>query len=246
MEVGNRRRLAGLGFGFLIGLVGIGGCTSGATPSAPVRAPTASASVAATASAVPASASPSAAPSLAIPAATLCAGGQMQDPCELQPGTYSADPFQPGFMFTITEPWTNDRRYADGGGISLSEAAIFWASGVSAGTVDGTGVAIEPGPAGFLAFLAKFEGFTLSEPGTATVDGVSGIQVDVETKETAAPQIFEIQADFFNLDAGEKARFILLDKDGTTVIFIIDAFKEAGFDAFLVKAQPVLDSVTWE
>lgn len=242
----NRLRLAGLGSSLFIGLMGIAACTPASTPSVPASVPSASVSAPASVPAATATATAAASPSPSTAVGTLCAGDQTQPSCELAPGTYSADPFSPGFTFTIAEPWTNERRYADGGGISLGEAAFFWASGVSAGTVDGTGVAIEPGPAGFLAFLAKFEGFTLSEPGTATVDGVSGIQVDVETKETAAPQIFEIQADFFNLDAGEKARFILLDKDGTTVIFIIDAFKEAGFDAFLVKAQPVLDSVTWE
>jgi hypothetical protein len=237
-------RLA-LGSGLLIAILGIGACGSGATPSPPQSVASASPSQLVTPEAT-ASPSPTASPSTATAAATLCAGGQDDPTCDLPPGTYSADPFKPGFTFTITETWTNDRRYPDGGSVSLDDAAFLWASGVSAGTVDGTGVAIEPGPAGFLAFLAKFEGFTLSEPGTATVDGVSGIQVDVETKEMAAPQIFEIQADVFNLDAGEKARFILLDKDGTTVILIIDAFKAAGFDAFLAKAQPLLDSVRWE
>ena len=240
----NRFRLAGLGSSLFIGLMGIAACTPASTPSVPASVPSASASAPASVPAATATAAASPSPSIAV--GTRCAGDQSQPPCELAPGTYSADPFSPGFTFTIAEPWTNERRYADGGGISLGEAAFFWASGVSAGTVDGTGVAIEPGPAGFLAFLAKFEGFALSEPGTATVDGVSGIQVDVETKETAAQQIFEIQFDVFNLDAGEKARFILLDKDGTTVIFIIDAFKAADFDAFLSKAQPLLDSVTWE
>jgi hypothetical protein len=244
--VANRLRLAGLGSSLFIGLMGIAACTPASTPSVPASVPSASVSAPASVPAATATATAAASPSPSTAVGTLCAGDQTQPSCELAPGTYSADPFSPGFTFTIAEPWTNERRYADGGGISLGEAAFFWASGVSAGTVDGTGVAIDPGPAGFLAFLAKFEGFTLSEPGTATVDGVSGIQVDVETKETAAPQIFEIQADVFNLDAGEKARFILLDKDGTTVIFIIDAFKAADFDAFLAKAQPVLDSVTWE
>jgi hypothetical protein len=187
-----------------------------------------------------------ASPSTAAAAATLCAGGQDDPSCSLTPGTYSADPFKPRFTFTITETWTNDRRYADGGSISLSDAAFLWASGVSAGSVADNEVAIEPGPAGFVAFLGKFKGFTLSAQGPAVVDGVTGIQVDVETKGTAAPGIFQIKEDVFNLDAGEKARFILLEKDGTTVIFIIDAFKAAGFDAFLTKAQPVLDRVTWE
>jgi hypothetical protein len=128
----------------------------------------------------------------------------------------------------------------------MGDAAILWASGVTAGTVADKEVAIGPGTAGFVAFLGQFKGFTLSAPGPAVVDGVTGIQLDVETNGTAAPGMFQIKNDVFNLDAGEKARFVLLEKDGTTVIFIIDAFKAAGFDAFLTKAQPVFDSVTWE
>ena len=237
-------RLA-LGSGLVIAILGLGACASGATPSAPPSAVSASPSQLVTPAAT-ASPSPTVSPSTAVAAATLCAGGQSDPSCDLPPGTYSADPFKPGFTFTITEPWTNDRRYADGGSISLGDAAVLWASGVSAGTVADKEVAIGPGPAGFVAFLGQFKGFTLSAPEPAVVDGVTGIQVDVETNGTAAPRIFQITDDVFNLDAGEKARFILLEKDGTTVIFIIDAFKAAGFDAFLTKAQPVLDSVTWE
>lgn len=234
-----------LGSSLLIAMLGLSACASAATPSVPTNLASASPSQPATPAAT-ASPSPTASPSTAIAAATLCAGGQSDPSCELAPGTYSADPFKPGFTFTITEPWMNDRRYADGGGISLGDAAFFWASGVAAGTVAGKEVAIAPGPAGFIEFLGQFEGFTLSEPGPAVVDGVTGIQVDVETNEMAAPQIFQITGDVFNLDAGEKARFFLVEKDGTTVIFILDAFKEAGFDAFLAKAQPLLDSLTWE
>jgi hypothetical protein len=234
-----------LGCGMLIAILGLGACAPGATPSAPPSVVSVSPSQPVTPAAT-ASPSPTASPSTAAAAATLCAGGQFDPSCELTPGTYSADPFKPGFTFTITETWTNDRRYADGGSISLGDAAFLWASGVSAGTVADKEVAIGPGPAGFVAFLGQFKGFTMSAPGPAVVDGVNGIQIDVETNGTAAPGIFQIKDDVYNLDAGEKARFILLEKDGNTVIFIIDAFQEAGFDAFLVKAQPVLDSVTWE
>ncbi len=237
-------RLA-LGFSLSVAMLGLGACASGATPSLPTNVPSSAPSQSATPSATP-SPSPTASPSTAIATATLCAGGQSDPSCELPPGTYSADPFKPGFTFTITEPWTNDRRYADGGGLSFGDAAFLWASGVSAGTVADSEVAIGPGPAGFVAFLGQFEGFTLSEPGPAVVDGVTGIQVDVETNGTAAPHFFQITDDVYNLDAGEKARFILLEKDGTTVIFMLDAFKAAGFDAFLAKGQPVLDSVAWE
>jgi len=237
-----------LGSCLLIAILGLGACTSGSTPSVASNVASAPPSQPASPASPAAAASPSASASqsTATAAATLCAGGQSDPSCDLPPGTYSADPFKPGFMFTLTETWTNDRRYADGGGISLGDAAFLWGSGVVAGTVDGNEVAIAPGPAGFIAFLGKFKGFTLSEPVPVVADGVTGIQVDVETNDTAASGIFQIKDDVFNLDAGEKARFILIEKDGTTVILIIDAFKAAGFDAFLTKAQPVLDSLTWE
>ena len=234
-----------LGSGVLIAILGLGACGSGATPSPAPSVASASPSQLTTPAAT-ASPSPTASASTAAAAATLCAGGQDDPSCNLTPGTYSADPFKPGFTFTITEPWTNDRRYADGGSISMGDAAFLWASGVSAGTVADKEVTIGPGAAGFVAFLGQFKGFTVSAPAPAVVDGVTGIQVDVETNATAAPGMFQIKNDVFNLDAGEKARFVLLEKDGTTVIFIIDAFKAAGFDTFLTKAQPVFDSVTWE
>ncbi len=237
-------RLA-LGSSLLIAMLGLSACAAAATPSVPTNVASASPSQPATPAAT-ASPSPTASPSMAVPAATLCAGGQLQDPCELPAGTYSADPFKPGFRFTISDPWMNERRYADGGSISSGEAAFFWASGVTTGTLAGNAVDIEPGPEGFVAFLEQFEGFTLSEPVPVQVDGVAGIQFDLETNNTAAPQLFEIRQDIFNFDAGEKARFVIVDKDGITAIFIVDAFKEAGFDAFLIEAQPVLDSVTWE
>lgn len=177
----------------------------------------------------------------------LCADGHT--PCEITAGTYTAAPFEPNFSFTIDDPWQNDRAFADGGGISKgSDGGIFWASDVSLGTMDGAQVEIGASVDDFVAFLQGFEavGMTVSEPMPVTVDGASGQQVDVTTNEAAAPGLYLVAEDAFNLVPGEKARFLILDKDGETVLLIIDSFTTEGFDDWVATAQPVIDSIAWE
>ncbi len=244
-----RRRLVGFGSCLMIGLLATSACAATATPS-PASAVSGSPSAAVSAPAATGSPSPTAA-SAATPVPstdvlTLCAGGQSDPTCDLAPGTYSAQPFEPGFRFTISDTWRNERKYADGGSISQGDAAILWASGVKSGTADGAEVNIAAGSAGFIAFLGQIDGFTMSAPSPTLIDGVDGVQVDVETNATDATGIFSIENDMMNLAPGEKVRFILLDKDGTTMIFMVDAFQSADFETFLAKAQPVVDSLTWE
>jgi hypothetical protein len=76
--------------------------------------------------------------------------------------------------------------------------------------------------------------------------GVPATQIDVTTNETDAPGIYFVKEDRMNLAAGEKARFFLLDKDGATVILILEAYREEGFDAFVVETEPLLESLAWE
>ena len=86
---------------------------------------------------------------------------------------------------------------------------------------------------------------TVSEPTEATVDGASGQQVDVESNDVQAPGLFFLKDDAFHLVPDEKARFLVVDQAGETVIFIIDAFSAADFDEWMGTAQPVVDSITW-
>lgn len=176
----------------------------------------------------------------------LCAEGHQ--PCPIEAGTYTAAPFEPNFSFTIDEGWQNDRAFADGGGISQETGGIFWASGVGEGTVDGEPVEIGASVDDFVTFLQAFEalGMTVSEPTPVTVDGVRGQQVDVATNEAEAPGLYLIAEDQFNLVPGEKARFLVLDRDGETVLLIIDSYTTEGFDDWVATAQPVIDSITWE
>jgi hypothetical protein len=36
-----------------------------------------------------------------------------------------------------------------------------------------------------------------------------------------------------------------VDRDGETVVFVIDRFAEADFETFVETAQPVVDSIAW-
>ena len=109
--------------------------------------------------------------------------------------------------------------------------SFLWASGVASGHVSGTEVEIGPTPADFIAHLRKFDGFTVSEPVPVTVDGVSGSQVDVLSNDVAADGMFLLPEDGFNLGPGEKTRFLVLDKDGATVILFVESVQAETFDA---------------
>lgn len=176
----------------------------------------------------------------------LCAQGH--EPCPLEPGTYSSAPFEPEFMFTVDAGWQNDRAYADGGGISKGVGGLYWASGVSGGTVGDEEVEIGATPDEFLAFLQSLAavGMTVSEPTRTTVDGIEGQQLDVTSNEVEAFGLFFLAEDQFNLAPDEKARFIALDKDGDTVVLILDSFEAAGFDDWLETVGPVVESISWE
>jgi hypothetical protein len=192
------------------------------------------------------SAAGTAAASEASGESVLCAVGH--EPCPIEAGTYTAAPFEPNFSFTVDEGWQNDRAFADGGGISKPEGGFFWASGIASGTIGGEEIEIGASVDDFVTFLHGFEaiGMTVSESTSVTVDGISGQQIDVEANDAEAPALYRLAEDQFNLVPGEKARFLVLDKDGETVLLIVDSFTTEGFEDWLRTAQPVVDSISWE
>lgn len=229
-----------------LGTLGCGGSADGSVP-----APTNTAAPSVTSAP---SASPSQAPATATqsdpPAggpAELCA--EAFEPCPIKAGTYHTLPFTVPFTFTIEgDGWTNDRNWPHGGSMTRADSdAFLWASGVTSGQVGGVEVTIGPTVDDFVAHLGRFEGWTLAEPVPVTVDGASGLQVDLTTNETGGPGMFYIAEDAFNLAPGEKVRFIALDKDGQVVILIIDAFVVDTFDGFVAEVgDPLLAGLTWE
>jgi hypothetical protein len=161
-------------------------------------------------------------------------------------GTYDAKPFVPAFTFTVPAGWRNDRAFPDGGGVSTSLGGFWWASGVKQGVVGGANVDIASGVDGFVAHLKAYTGFTVTDPVPVTVNGVAGVQVDVTTNGASADGLYLVAEDQFNLAPDEKARFIVLDKGGVTVLIVIESFKTAGFDAWLGTTKPILDSILWK
>lgn len=199
-----------------------------------------------------ATASQSPAASDSVPA-SASAGGEGElcavefETCPLEAGTYSVAPFEPPFTFAVDAGWTNERAWPDAGGVSKGDGAFYWASGVEAGTVGSEEVEIGATVDDFVAFLASLEaiGMTVSEASEVTVDGAAGQQVDVESNDVDAPGLFSLDDDQFNLVPDEKARFLVVERDGETVVFIIDAFTTDAFDSWIETAQPVVDSVSW-
>jgi hypothetical protein len=125
--------------------------------------------------------------------------------------------------------------------------AFLWASEVRSGQVDGAEVEIGPSVDDFIAHLGRFEGWTLGEPEPVTIDGATGLQVDLTTNDTGGPGMYYIAEDAFNLAPGEKVRFIAVDKDGQTVILVVDAFLAETFDAFVSEVgDPLLAGLTWD
>ena len=233
--------------GALVVTAAIVGCASPADSVVP------SASLAASPSSAP-TASASANVATGAPAASEAGGdgglcAKEFEPCAIPAGTYTTDAFEHPFTFTIDgDDWTNDRNWPHGGSMTKASANSFlWASGVVSGRVGEETVDIGPAPADFIAHLGKFDGFTVSEPVPVTVDGVSGSQVDVLSNDVEAPGMFLLPEDGFNLSPNEKTRFLVLDKDGATVILFIESFDAATFDAFMADVgQPLLDGLTWE
>lgn len=233
----------------IFAIVAIVGCAGTATDQAPTSSLAASTDgpSAPASEAAPSTEPSSAASSTASGDGALCAKGF--ETCPIPAGTYSSAPFEHPFTFTISgDDWTNDRNWPHGGSMTKAAANSFlWASGVVSGDVSGTTVEIGPTPADFIAHLRKFDGFTVSEPVPVTVDGVSGSQVDVLSNDVGAGGMFLLPEDGFNLSPGEKTRFLVLDKDGATVILFVESFKVSTFDAFLADvAQPILDGLTWQ
>ncbi len=220
--------------------VGCGGST--ATPS-PVTTP------------VPATASPTAAVTEAPTAAptvetvrTLCAKGT--DECVIPAGTYSTAPFTPPFVFTIESAWNNTRAFPEGGGISAQGGAINWVSGTADGWVGAVENIEIKDPSDVTAYvdaLRSEKGYTVGDITPAQLGGIDALQVDVfraALKSTGAG--FILPEDRYVFGPGTKSRVLFVETPGGWAIILAEAIDDDVFEAFLSKAQPVLDSVAWE
>jgi hypothetical protein len=244
----NRRGMASRIFGVVAFSALVGACGN---PAAATVAPTATALVP---SNTPAESSgpsetPSMAPSVAAsPSATaakLCA--REFEACPLPAGTYRAAPFEPGFTFTIEgNDWTNHRAWPHGGGVGYKDGAFWWMSDATAGFVDDKPVNIGEGPDALIAYLRGFDDWTIQNPQPITIDGVSGVSLDVVTGPKPRALMLQFPEDAFNTDPNERIQWIVFEKDGHVVQFLLDAFKKGNYDAVSSRIQPIIDSVAWE
>jgi len=215
---------------------------AGATASTAVSAsqsPSAASAAPSVAATSPASASPS------VAAKKLCA--KEFKACPLPAGTYRAAPFEPGFTFTIEgDDWSNQRAWPHGGGVTFTDGAFFWMTGIKSGLIDNKAVDVGSTAEEVIAFLRRPDDWVVSDPQPVTIDGVRGVAVDTVTGPKPRQMLLSFPEDAFNTDPGEKIRWILLDKNGTLVVFLLDGFKKANFDVVSARVQPVIDSVAWE
>ena len=146
--------------------------------------------------------------------------------------------------FTIDKGWTGFRHYEDAFSVGKGSPQLYlsMARDIEAGI---GGAVVEPGIAGFQAFLGSVSQLEAEAATPVAVGGVEGVQIDVVAT-GEAPGLFVLEKDFYNLSRGQKARFIALEVEGTTVVFVFESMTKEEFDEVEAEVQPVLDSLTFE
>jgi hypothetical protein len=237
----SRHARAALATAILILLAGCGGSTgpsaSGEASSAPSVAVVASTPPSPTATAAP---SPSPSPSPA--AITLC--GKERTACPVAAGTYYSAVFKPSFNITIADGWSNDWNFPRIGLFGNQPGSFVWMTQVFAADDSLQIIQVAHDPAGIVAFLRKRPGISVGPETPVTIDGASGLQVDV-TASRRINVILGANPTAPQVQANSKARYVIVDRNGSTVVFIAMADKVADFDAIMAQAQPMLDSITW-
>ncbi len=226
----------------------VGACSgsSSPTPVTPSAAPSQSASVA---SVAPSEASPSPAPSPSVepsptPAAAVALCGKERTACPVAAGRWYSAVFEPGFDITVGDGWANVWNYPQIGALANQPGSFVWMS--HAFGLDDTLqiVKLAAGPAGVVAFLDKRKGIAVGPATPVTIDGASGLQVDA-TASRRLNGVLGATPTAPQLQAKSKTRYVIVDRNGSTVAFMVTADDGANFDSIMAQAQPMLDSITW-
>ena len=93
------------------------------------------------------------------------------------------------------------------------------------GRVDDKPVKVGDTPEDMVKFLHQPKDWVVADPKPVTIDGVSGVAVDAVTGPKARGGLLTFPEDAFNTDPKEKIRWIILDKDGKTVVFLLDSLQ---------------------
>jgi hypothetical protein len=245
-----RRFIAGLAL-----VASLAGCAAPAAVS--TAAPSVSATPAATINAGP-TAAPVTPPAATVPPATEppdplfppCDAAYDNGPCALPSGPVE-NFIVPELHVTIGSHWEADYDFA---GVLAMEhdvaplAGFFVASAPPTGR---NGVAIKPGAAKVMAYLAAAKGVAAGPRKAVVVAGHHGFSIDVQATEDIQGILAFPRADAtpgplgYDLHAGAWARFYALDVEGTTVIIIAEAGPGLTLAEGLVATDPVLGTVTF-
>lgn len=185
---------------------------------------------------------------------------------QLYPGEHATDEFEPAFRFEVGEGWGRTSLVpetsstmsitteAEGGQLTFGRPQhVFHPSNPS----EPEEVPAPDNPDEWVSWFESHPNLDASKPVPASVGGVSGVRIDVTARSAPDNYSQEYCVDrpcvpLFPLgDLGMvslvnlKDRFVIVEVDGETVV--VNVFAPADkFDAFLPKAQKVLDTVEWE
>ncbi|HEY7524923.1 MAG TPA: hypothetical protein VH720_14835 [Candidatus Limnocylindrales bacterium] len=155
----------------------------------------------------------------------------------LAPGTYRSH-LEPAFAFTLGEGW--ERRVPDEE-VSARYLMLLYASGGG-----GDLLYVDVSDLGVTGSLDRFLRATLgqkSEPVPATIDGVTGLRVEVGRP--AVPTVIQGVAGEYVLNPTDVARVTVVEVEGSTLTFIAET-GEAEAASFWPIADEVLSTVAFE
>jgi hypothetical protein len=175
----------------------------------------------------------------------------------IEPGKYRSDEFDSTFSFSVDEDWVVPvSELPDALGFALagtldqpepSSLSFFNLNQVidPKDASETTLLAAPESAEGWAEWFRKHPDLKAEEPIPVSVGGISGLRVDMVAEHTTG--LWQLSdRSVVNLTKGARRRVIVLDVRGDTVLISILAPSPDKFEAFLPKAQGVLDTVEWE
>jgi hypothetical protein len=194
---------------------------------------------------------------------TECGDAGPLDGCAgpLTPGTYTSTGLQPPVTYTLTTPWVNigdwspffmlypdtpeNRALAAANDpVTVPYILVVPRPTIHTGGCTGRATDVEVNAAGFADYLASREGVSVTDPIPVTVNGLSGLQVDVEFEPAWNRCFLDMPSDAF---AGKPdgIRYIVLDRpNGGSVMISLVALTD--FDRFVAAAMPVVETFRFD
>ena len=212
---------------------------------------------------------------VAILALTACGGGGSEqeqakaqeeaearplpeDPKALRPGEYHSTEFKPSFSFGVGKGWRTssyfpqipDRLAITRGEEGDAPTLVFRdLQEVFEYTKNGTTLEVEKVPKDMVGWLQHHPYLKTEKPGSATVGGVKGVQLDYTVSGDAPYDKINLfrYTDGTEGGAGDGFKYraiVLEDMEGKTVTIGLGS-PTTEFDEFMPEAEKVLESVEW-